>query len=1114
MAASSPAQLAARLKDVRTVLAKQNVIFQQFVASARSREEHKSVLRDVNMMINKEMSPTPAPGLPGAMDAGRPNDEASVDMGVRLTQVLLSTQAVPTSTAALQAAAARMQAAVAAGTGEGDGQYLDACRIAGAALLTLMFAGRILRRTANATFAGKLAARSPVPGGGGATVADGAAALLHQLTAPELAAALAGVLETMRRRCAPAAAAASSPETIARALQGLTGARLDLEAVRGVLGSGAVLGTLDQMWVMRANISDNACAVVYEIIACSHLAAALRGQEYQISGGGSSLLGAASAFPPAAAAPAAAAALPAPPGLSNLLAALRRLFSSLAASSLFDAMAGAVLGLPPPPAGVPYGAAAAQGVQDYLREIKHVVCCAATAVTYLAIISQALAGAAELPSPGGGAAAAAALAREGAALLTAPRVLWLQRALLERWLMDQAAAVAEAARTGKPPRFDASANDDDAAAGPAGSGRSGGGGGGGSCGVPLLDRVSVVRLVRRALASRPGAQVDPGVEAEKYDSALATAMLTQTEPLLSTLLVLRSPTRLSSVGAAGGGPPPLASAPECAALMAGVMEAACGVVRAGGSLGMQEWSLRVVRVAGAVLQGLWAEPRLTPATELLKAAPAAAQALWWGLGAVVAETRRPGDPHALSPGGASSYGKSEWEAASLSLLKALDDLASSQACGLPALSLEARVSLSTRLSACGWLRTAHSRLRLQAARRPEGAGEVTIALIVKLLPTFLRQDLSRVFATAPATAASAAELADLLLTLSKVASRAALRTEQAAAAATAAAAAATTQLSGAAASYSATATTAAGAGAAGAAAAMGLPALTAAQRALEGPEALVQRLQLLVPMQLKALGRPAPAPADPESEAGEQAAALRSAQLAFLRGYVRATVALAEAWRPLLAASLGPMRMAAACAQAGRDPTEAGLGMPEAQAVAAAVAGALVVAEAVPFAATSLEQGLRQGWLAAPSEQPAARLAALVGGGAEAAAFLAEPVAALALEGEGSAGVEAALARALAQLLVEAAAQEGLGPQVGAWLRPAGEGGGQAAAAAAGAEAGRLVRAVRILQGALQSEGEGVLTWTLMQLQRAGLGLEAQAGGEARAAQRRSWLRPGRYGRS
>ncbi|KAG2499465.1 hypothetical protein HYH03_002412 [Edaphochlamys debaryana] len=1053
------------------------------------------------------MAPSSAPGNPGPIDALHPDDEASVSMGVRLTQVLLSTQAVPRTTAALQAAAARLQAAAAGGTSEGDGQYQHVCGMAGACLLTFMLAGRTLRRTATATFRGKLAARTPVPGGGGATVADGAAALLYQLTAPELAAALAGVLDAMRRRCAPAAAAATSPETITRALEGLTGALLDPESVRGVLGSGAVLGTLNQMAVIRANVMNNACAVVYEILACSYLTATLNIQQFKLGGGGDSLLGAASAFPPAAAAPAAGAATApgAPPGLPNLLVAHRRLLSSLAASSLVDVMAGAVLALPPPPAGVPYGAAAAQGMQTYLREIKHVICCSATSISYLATIGHSIVTSLEQPPPGDDGAeeapaaaavtAAEALAHECAALLSAPRVLWLQRALLERWLMDQAAAVAEAARTGRRPRFDASANDADA------DEDGGGGGGGGSCGVPLLDRVSVVRLVRRALGPGPGARLD----AEKDDSALATAMLTQTDPLLCTLLLLRSGVYLSGAGAAAGAAaaplPSLARAPECAALLARVMEAACRVVRAGGSLGMQEWSLRVVKMAGAVLRGMWRFSPLTPASELLDAVPSATEALWWGLGAVVAETRRPGDPNALSVGGASSYGMSEWESISATLLGALEVLVTAKDCGLRAIDAGARAALSSRLSACGWLRTAHSLLRLHAARRPEGAGDSTIALTFKLLPFFLHLDPATASAAAPTTAApaaaapaaSAGEVADLLLTLSKLASRAALRAEQAAASAAA------KQPGG---------TPAPGSGAAGAGAGavgpgrgtrtMALPALTAAQRALDGPQALVEMLELLAGMQLAALR--SPALADPGAEAGAQAAALRSAQAAFLRGYVRAAGALAGAWRPLLAASLGLMRTGEACVQARRPANGAGLGMPEARAVAASLVGARVVAEAVAAAAACLDVGLRQGWLAAPPEQPAARLEGLLGGGAEAAAVLAQPAAALALEGERAAGGQAVLA--LVRLLMVAGAQEELGPQVAGWLRPVGEG-GSPDGAAAGPDAGRLAAPAERFKAVLEEAGAALLAGAVERLLEAARAAEtsaAEPGAEGGAA--------------
>ncbi|KAG2499466.1 hypothetical protein HYH03_002413 [Edaphochlamys debaryana] len=122
------------------------------------------------------------------------------------------------------------------------------------------------------------------------------------------------------------------------------------------------------------------------------------------------------------------------------------------------------------------------------------------------------------------------------------------------------------------------------------------------------------------------------------------------------------------------------------------------------------------------------------------------------------------------------------------------------------------------------------------------------------------------------------------------------------------------------------------------------------------------------------------------------------------------------------------MQTGEACERAGTSATGAGLGMPEARAVAASLVGARVVAEAVAAAAACLDLGLRQGWLAAPPEQPAARLEALLGGGAEAAAVLAQPAAALALEGERAAGGQAVLGLVLV-----------LGPQVAAWLRTAGE---------------------------------------------------------------------------
>ncbi|KAG2499467.1 hypothetical protein HYH03_002414 [Edaphochlamys debaryana] len=640
---------------------------------------------------------------------------------VQLVQQLKDTKAVPRTAKALKAAMAMLQATVEAGVGT-DGRDQHVCEITLACLCKLMLAGRTLRRTAIATFTGTLAARTPVPGGGGATVADSAAELLYQLTAPELAVPLAGVLKATRCGFAAAHKLATTLKTplgpclVAGKANAAEIARRQKE-IQSRLDMRSRLDMLNQLSGPLADIMKAACEVVYEVLACSYLAARVQGQQFQIAGGDSLL----SAAKPRARS-----------GLPNLLAAHRLLLSSLAASSLVDVMAGAVLSLPPPPAGVPCAAATKQSYRFAIQ-------CAATSTAHLATIGCSLAASAAQHPPGAAAPAAAeaaALACKSAALVSAPETLRLQRALLERWLIIQVPAMAEAAVAeaaaaeakakaeaeglahGCPKRRSAprmlsleAALQQRCLADRAAAAA--------SCGEPVLDRVLVLREV-----------VQGPLKDESF--VLGLDMLVQVEPLLSTLLLLRSGVCLSGAGkrAAAAPLPSLARAPECAALLARVMEAACGVERAGGRLGMQEWSLRVVKMAGAVLRGMWRLPDLTPASELLDAVPSATEALWWGLGAVVAETRRPGDPNALS---ASDPVKS----ISITLLKALEALVNGEASGLRALDAGARGALSSRLRACDWPRTAHSLLRLQEARRPKGAPNATTALIGKVMPSFL-----------------------------------------------------------------------------------------------------------------------------------------------------------------------------------------------------------------------------------------------------------------------------------------------------------------------------------------------------------------------------------------
>ncbi|KAG2497414.1 hypothetical protein HYH03_004569 [Edaphochlamys debaryana] len=493
----------------------------------------------------------------------------------------------------------------------------------------LAFAGRSLRRIAAAVSCGQLPPTSGVPGSRTSTAADGAATLLAQLTAPELAAALAGLFECVRRSSPPATVWATSLEGVTVAL-----AAQSLDAFAAAPGWVAAANEaalfLSNFAVTRTCLLAAATAVIYEMIACTHYsaAAAASARPPGYVGGAASLVNAAAAstqLPPA----------------SRPLLALQRLARGVV------------------PAGCHGGAVGR--------------------------------------------------------LLAGPRVQWLQRALLERWLLDARAGVAVAEANGQPPPYDVSANDSD--------------GEQASCGWRMRDRLSVFRLNRYAL----GASLTPQVDAEKDDTARLSAALSQV-PRLTAHLAQALTWQLQDDGPSGGqrsspgGEPAAAGAPAAAAavlplslpplsysmrLVCRMLEAACLLLRAGGAAGVRALELAADGDSGAAGAGALGRARR------LRARPARGSQAGDGCGNVVG----PGG----GVGGNEAAGRPQRAVGGGPLLGPLSGL-----------SPAARANLAARLASCGCLRVANSLMLLHASRNPEDTTEpspkeTTVRLLLPLL---------------------------------------------------------------------------------------------------------------------------------------------------------------------------------------------------------------------------------------------------------------------------------------------------------------------------------------------------------------------------------------------
>ncbi|KAG2497416.1 hypothetical protein HYH03_004571 [Edaphochlamys debaryana] len=909
-------------------------------------------------------------------------------MGLRNAQLLLDMDMLLKATLTLQEAVRRLEATAERPWNDELKDKLFWVAIGCASVAA--FAGRVLRRTAVAVCQGQLPATSGVPGSRTGTAADGAAALLAQLTAPELAAALAGLFESVRRSSPPATVSATSREGVTAAL-----AAQSLDAFSAAPGWVAAANeaalTLSNFAVTRTCLLDAATAVVFR---------QLPGRCWRCSGW-------------------------------------------LEASSLLDAMAGAVLAMPSPPAGLPPNAVVTVGLTIHkaqLSSIKHVVACAANSLSFLGGIVPLLLA---TPEPNGTAPKPRALALAVGRLLAGPRVQWLQRALLERWMLDARAGVAVAEANGQPPPYDVSANDSD--------------GEQASCGWPMLDRLSVFRLNRYAL----GPSASPQIEAEKDDTARLSAALTQVEPFLLTAHLAQWLTwQLQDDGPSGE--PAAAGAPAAAAavlplslpplsysmhLVCRMLEAACRLLRAGGRLGYGRWSLRLVEIAAPLALRPWAEPDGVPPDQLEAAKPAAVAAAWWGLGAVVAETRRPGDPNALSVGGRASAEVNGWKPFSCQYIQALEALLFQHATGLSVLSPAACADLATRLASCGWLRVANSLLRLHAARADRGGAaagvpspDQVVTATVKLLPPLLALT-GLTGGGSGAGAATGKDFAGLAATLAKLASRATARVEMAMKAMEA-----HNELNG--------------MGEMDIALALGEPRALAQHLALVMPDVL-RRLaaapgtgpeaaapsgtgpEAAVPADTgaeaaataEAAGSGAPAAAAAAAAAAEESKELRPALVALARGFVRLGGALMRAHKPLVDCAVAQLDTE------DEEPVPTGGLVP-----ASELAAMLRVAAA---GAAAVEQGLAQGWLAGPRALAVAQADRLLVFALALLETMEEPAfhmletALTAQPGLGGAAEAADMRRAqgeaappLAAALAAAAAHEALGADVESWLRP------------------------------------------------------------------------------